>query len=312
MGSDTFSLPILEALLTRGPALTTPTEVVGVVTQPDRPAGRGRRASSNPVKDRAILANLPIHQPSRVRAPEAIDALAALAPGVIVVASYGQILPKAVLDLPRFRALNLHPSLLPLYRGPSPVIAPILAGDRRTGTTLMLMASKMDAGPILAQVETPVGPEETGGQLHERLAALSADLLLENLPGWLHGDIEPVAQDEADATYTRLLQREDARLDWLLPAEDLARRVRAFNPRPGAFTEWDRGPVRILKATPLEGDGPPGVVVGEMGSGIAVGTGRGLLVLEELQFPGGRAVRARDAVRGHRDFLSARFGTGGP
>lgn len=307
MGSDTFSLPILAALLERGPLLETPVAVVGMVTQPDRPAGRGRRAVANPVKDRAVAAGVPVLQPARLREPEAVDALASLAPDVIVVASFGQILARAVLDLPPFGALNLHPSLLPRYRGPSPVIAPILAGDVVTGATLMLMAPKMDAGPILGQVETAIGPEETGGELRDRLAVISADLLTRDLPWWLRGEIEPVPQNEAEATYTRLVDRADARLDWSLPAGDLVRRVRAFNPHPGPFTEWNGEPLRIQTAVVLEGAAPPGEVIGEIGGGIAVGTGHDLLVIETLQLPGGRPMRARDAVRGHPALLTAHF-----
>jgi methionyl-tRNA formyltransferase len=308
MGSDTFSLPILAALIERGPMLEVPVEVVAVVTQPDRPAGRGRRAAPNIVKDRATAADLRVLQPVRLREPDAMDTLAALAPDVIVVASFGQILPRVVLDLPSYNALNLHPSLLPRYRGPSPIIAPILAGDPITGTTLMLMAPKMDAGPILDQVETPIGPAETGGELRDRLAILSADLLARDLPRWLRGEIEPIPQFEGEATYTRLVDRADARLDWSLPAEDIARRVRAFNPRPGAFTEWNGEPLRIQTTTAAAGVAAPGHVVGESGGGIAVGTGHGVLVVETLQLPGGRPLRATEAVRGHPALLTAQFG----
>lgn len=311
MGSDTFSLPILTALFERGPFLEIPVEIAGVVTQPDRPAGRGRRATPNPVTDRAMVAGVPVLQPARLRESEVIDALAALGPDVIVVASFGQILPRAVLDLPRFKALNLHPSLLPRYRGPSPVVAPILAGDAAAGTTLMLMAARMDAGPILDQVETAIGADETGGELRDRLAALSADLLLRDLPRWLRGEIEPVKQNEADATYTRLLERADAQLDWSLPAADLVRRVRAFNPRPGAFTEWNAQPLRVLRADAVPGSAEPGMVAGEFAGGIAVGTGQELLIIESLQLPGGRPVAARDAVRGHPGLLATRFGETG-
>lgn len=288
--------------------LEMPVAVVGVVTQPDRPAGRGRRDVASPVKERASAAGLPVLQPTRLREPEAVGALAALAPDVIVVASFGQILPRAVLDLPPFRALNLHPSLLPRYRGPSPVIAPILAGDEVTGTTLMLMAPKMDAGPVLDQVETPIGSEETGGALRDRLAVISADLLTRDLPRWLAGKIQPIPQNEAEATYTRLVERTDARLDWSLPAAELARRVRAFNPRPGAFTEWNGASLRILAASVAPGEAPFGEVVGEIAGGLAVGTGRDLLVIETLQLPGRRPVPAQEAVRGHPALLTAHLG----
>lgn len=311
MGSDTFSLPVLEALLQRGPSLEVPVLVSGVVTQPDRPAGRGRRLVPNPVSRLAREVGIPVQQPERLRAPEAIEEVLGLAPDVIVVASFGQILPRALLDRPPFHALNLHPSLLPRYRGPSPVISPILEGDTVTGTTLMLMAPKMDAGAILDRIETPIGERETGGELRSRLAALSADLLMRDLPRWFRNEITPALQDDAAATYTRMIERADAQLDWTLPAKDLARRVRAFNPRPGAYTNWCTGPLRILSAVARPGTAPLGTAARTEGGEIAVGTGAGLLVVETLQLPGGRPMAARDAVRGHPELLGAQFGADG-
>ena len=175
MGSDLFSVPILEMLLTRGPDLSPSVVTVAVVTQPDRPAGRGRRTSANPVKTLAERHAVQTLQPERIRAPEALTSIGRLEPDVIVVASYGQLLPKVLLDMPPHHCLNLHPSLLPCYRGPSPIAAPILAGEERSGTTLMLMSPKMDAGPILAQEEISIGACETAGELESRLARLSAE-----------------------------------------------------------------------------------------------------------------------------------------
>lgn len=307
MGSDTFSLPVLDRLLTSGRKQCVPVEVVAVVTQPDRAVGRGRTLTSNPVKDRALRAGVPVLQPERLRDTAAIEQVLAAQPDIVVAASYGQILPRALLETPEHGALNLHPSLLPRYRGSAPIMAPILAGERVTGSTLMLMAAKMDTGPIISQIKTPIGAEETGGELRARLADLSAGLLERDLPGWLDGTLKAVPQDETQATYTSRIERPDAELDWTLPAEILTRRIRAFAPRPGAFTIWNGQPVRILRARAIEGVAPSGYVMDEREGGIRVGTGEGILLVEMLQLPGGRPVPAGAAVRGHPALLDARF-----
>ncbi|MDQ2744879.1 MAG: methionyl-tRNA formyltransferase [Chloroflexota bacterium] len=308
MGSDTFSLPVLDRLLTSGREQRIPVEVVAVVTQPDRAVGRGRTLTSNPVKDRARRAGVPVLQPERLRDTAAIEQVLAAQPDIVVVASYGQILPRVLLETPEHWALNLHPSLLPRYRGSAPIMAPILAGERVTGSTLMLMAAKMDSGPIISQIKTPIGAEETGGELRARLADLSAGLLERDLPGWLDGTLMAVPQDETQATYTSRIERPDAELDWTLPAETLTRRIRAFAPRPGAFTIWNGQPVRILRARAIEGIAPAGYVMDEREGGMTVGTGEGILLVETLQLPGGRPLPAGAALRGHPALLDARFG----
>ena len=305
MGSDAFSLPVLQGLVENGSTLRRPVEVPVVVTQPDRPAGRGRSLRDNTVKRYAVNAGIEVLQPERVRDPAAVDTLLQHKADLIVVASFGQILPRRLIEVPRLRALNLHPSLLPRHRGPTPINSAILDGDEFTGTTLMLMSSKMDAGPILAQNVTEIGRRETAGELTERLAQMSAGLLLRRLPDWADGNIVPRPQDEGDATYTRLLRKDDARLDWTLTAETLSRQVRAFNPWPMAFTFWDGRPMRILSALPAAGHAAPGNVLGMMADGLAVGTGAGLLLVEIVQLAGGRPMPAGAMLAGHPSLVHA-------
>jgi len=314
MGSDSFSLPIALALLEQGPGLEVPVEVVGVVTRPDRPAGRGRKTSSSPVKELALRQGVRVQQPERLLEPGAVGAVLSLSPEVIVVASYGQLLPKSLLDGPSRGCLNLHPSLLPRHRGSSPVVSSILSGDEDTGTTMMLMAPRMDAGPIIDQQSTQVGPEETAGELEARLADLSAQLLLRRLPDWLLGTSQARPQDESLATYTSRVTKEDGRIDWELPADDLVRAVRAYNPWPVAHTFWGERQLRIWRARCVNGRtrAPaarprPGQVTGIDGEALAIGTGSGVLLAEQLQLPGGRPMAALDLVRGHPNLLQARL-----
>jgi methionyl-tRNA formyltransferase len=298
MGSDEFSEPVLAALLQSGPALSRPVHVAGVVTQPDRPRGRGRKLEAGPVKRLALEHHVPVLQPERIRNEDVIADLRALVPDVIVVASYGQILPRAVLEIPEQGCLNLHPSLLPRYRGPSPIAGPILAGDEETGTTLMVMVAKMDAGPIVDQARTQIGPEETAGELRARLAATSAQLLLRDLPGWIGGALPTSPQAEGEVTYTSLVRREDALLDWSAPADFLSRQVRAYNPWPVAHSYWNGRLLRILAARPVAGSGLPGEVI-VCGRTPVVGAGEGCLELLRVQLAGGRPVSGEELLRGY-------------
>lgn len=307
MGSDTFSLPVFEALVRRGPTLPQPVQVVAAIAQPDRPAGRGRAVGQGPIASAARSAGMALLQPPRIRDSEAIAAFRNLRPDLVVVASYGQILPRDVLDEPRYGCLNLHPSLLPRYRGPSPIQAPILAGDSCTGVTLMKVSIRMDAGPILVQEECPIEPEETAGELEGRLAARSADLLLTHLPAWLRGALRELPQQEEEATYTARLRKEDGVVDWTLAAADLARRVRAFNPWPMAHTAWNDHRVRLLRAHVEVGAGIPGHVKGMVAGALRIGTGDGLLAVTALQLAGGKPLSAAEAVRGRPALLHAVF-----
>jgi methionyl-tRNA formyltransferase len=310
MGTPAFAVPALQALLAWGPA-----EVAGVVTQPDRPAGRGRQVAESAVKQAARQAGLPVIQPHRLREPEAMRQLRAWAPGLIVVAAFGQLLRPEVLDLPPHGCLNVHASLLPRHRGAAPIPAAILAGDAQTGVTLMRMDPGLDTGPILAQRAVPIHPADTAATLAERLAVLGAGLLRACLPAYLQGELPPRAQDEAQATYAPQLKKEDGRLDFTRAAGELERRVRAFNPWPGAFAVWasphagqPARPLRILRASVVPGiaGAAPGTVV-TLPSGPAVACGEGALLLHEVQPPGKRPMPAADFARGARDFDGARL-----
>ncbi len=298
MGSPHFAVPVLEALARRF-------HVVGVVTQPDRPAGRGNVLTPPPVKVRAQALGLPVFQPERVSRPEAVERLRAWNPDLIVVAAYGQILKPQVLQLPRYGCLNVHASLLPRWRGAAPVAYAIWHGDQETGVTIMLMDEGLDTGPILAQRREPIHPDDTAGTLGQRLAHLGADLLVETIPPYLAGEIQPRPQDESQATYAPRLKREDGRLDFTRPAAELARQVRAFDPWPGTYTWWKGKRLKVLRARALDeaspGPGVPLVVEGKP----AVGTGKGVLLLERVQPEGRKAMEGDAFLRGAgRDWTS--------
>jgi methionyl-tRNA formyltransferase len=303
MGTPAFAVPSLCALLEAPGSYL----VAGVVTQPDAPAGRGRATALSPVKQRAVQHGLAVLQPERVRRPEAVAALQALAPDVQIVAAFGQILPRSVLDIPRLGTLNVHASLLPRWRGAAPIPAAILAGDEQTGVTIMRLDEGMDTGDILAQSPTPIAPGDTTGSLTARLADLGAALLLDTLPRWASGDIAPRPQDNALATTCKPVRKESGRLDWRRPARDLARAVRAYAPWPGSFTSWEGRMLKITAAHALPGDAAgrlPATVI-SAGVAVAVVTGEGLLALDELQLEGRRALPADDFVRGQRAFIGA-------
>jgi methionyl-tRNA formyltransferase len=298
MGSPGFAVPSLRALHERY-------RLAGVVTQPDRPAGRGRRLAPSAVKQAAQALGLPTQQPPRLRAPEALAALREWSPDLIVVAAFGQILPQSVLDLPAHGCLNVHASLLPRHRGAAPVAAALLAGDAETGVTIMQMDAGLDTGPVLATRVVAVRSDDTAGTLAKRLGWVGADLLVETLPVYLAGDLRPEAQDSSQATYAGQLRKEDGLLDWGQSAEALARRVRAFSPWPGAFALWQGQPLKILRARAMpESSAAPGLVV-EAGQDIAVGTGAGVLVFEEVQPAGRRPMAAGAFARGARGFVGS-------
>jgi methionyl-tRNA formyltransferase len=315
VGTPAFAVPALRRLHADGH------EISAVVTQPDRPAGRGRRTTPPPVKLAAAELGLPVWQPATLRDADVLGQVAALKPEVIVAVAYGQILRREVLDLPPRGVVNVHPSLLPRWRGASPIAAAIIAGDEETGVTIMLMDPGMDTGPILAQEAAPVSPADTTGSLTERLSHLGADLLSRTLRRWLAGEIEPQPQDDSSATVTRLIRKEDGAIDWTLPAADIWRRVRAYNPWPGAYTALDGESLHIWQACPLEGDAgsPPGTVVAlddRARSGLpaslppapfAVQTGRGLLAALEVQRAGRRSLPAADFLRGMPDLIGRRL-----
>jgi methionyl-tRNA formyltransferase len=305
MGTPDFAVPSLAALLASG------YDVVGVATQPDRPAGRGRKLSGSPVKRFADEHGLTVLQPTTLRSPEPVTALSALAPDVIVVAAYGLILPQTALDIPPHSCLNVHGSLLPKHRGAAPIPAAIVAGEDETGITIMLMDASMDTGPVLSQATCAIGPQDTTGTLTAKLAELGASLLTETLPRWLADEIEPQLQDDELASYAPMIRKADGRINWTLSAEQIARLVRAYHPWPSATTFWNGKPLKLLRARALPEeavDGLQGRVVAR-GDGAAVVTGQGLLLLEELQLAGKRALPVGDFLRGQRGFIDSVLGS---
>lgn len=303
MGSDGFAAVILESL-------TASCSVVAVYTQPDKPAGRGRAVSVSPVKKLALEKNLEVVQPASSKTAGAIVQLAAFAPEVVIVAAYGQILPAAVLKMPPYGCVNVHPSLLPKHRGPSPVADALLAGDQVTGVSITLMEAKVDAGPVLAKEEVSVLPEDTTGSLTERLARVGARLLEFTLPHWFQGEIQPLPQDHTQATYSRLITKADGKLNWTLSVAELERRVRAFEPWPGSYTSWEGRSLKVLAARALpdkqaEDVGRVVPIMRENSTSVGVQTGAGVLELLVVQLEGRRPVPAADFLRGQRNFVTA-------
>ena len=303
MGTPPFAVPSLRAL-------AEAYDVVAVVTQPDRPARRGRRLTPSAVKKAALSLGLRLLQPASLKEEAAVAQLRELEPRLIVVAAYGQILRLPVLSIPAAGVINVHPSLLPKYRGASPIVGALLAGEERTGVTIMLMDEGMDTGPIISQREVEIAPEDTAGSLSEKLSRVGAELLMETVPRWLVGTIDALPQDEMEASYTKPVRKEEAVLDWSRPAEEIWYRVRAYNPRPGGRTQWQGQQLKVLRARPesqYQGFGTPGDVI-ESPSGAVVVCGRGALLLEEVQLAGKRAMDIEDFVRGQRDFVGSRLG----
>lgn len=301
-GSSDFAVPSLDALLADG------WEVAGVLTQPDRPAGRRRQLVPTPVGAFARERALAVLTPVSLRPPEAVAAIAALRPEVLVVVDYGLLLPPAILALPPAGCINGHASLLPRWRGAAPIQHAILAGDPITGISIMLMDKGLDTGPVYKMQSTEIGAAETAGELRERLATQCAGLLRTALPEILAGRLEPRPQDPALATLAGKLHPAAAELDWNGGAAALARQVRAFAPKPGAWTTWGSERLKLQRAIPLaEREGPPGSVWRAGSAGIDVAAGDGSVRVLELQPPGGRVMSARDFLNG-RAVLGERFG----
>jgi len=291
------------------------TDVIGVYTPPDRPKGRGRGVGMPPVKVFALERGLPIFQPTSLRPEPAQQELADLRPDVIVVAAYGKLLPEAVLSTPAHGCLNIHPSMLPKYRGPSPVETAILNGETATGVTLMLLDEGMDTGPIIAQRGFPLSGSETAEHLTPALFQLGGELLLENLEPWMAGEVPAINQDAAQATLTSKLQRSDGEADWHLSAVELERHRRAFTPWPGLFTHWEGKVLKLLDVAPLSpqsgaGQNPePGRVLSISGhdSPMAIATRDGLLEIRSVQLEGRRAQCAAEFLRGYPAFIEAKL-----
>ena len=306
MGTPEFAVPSLEGLISNG------YEVVGVYTQPDKAAGRGRVMEESPVKKAALRHNLNVVQPVNMKSAETRALLADLKLDAIIVAAYGQILPQPVLEIPLFGCINIHPSLLPKYRGVAPVPAAILNGDEWTGVSIMLLDKGVDTGPVLTNVHVPVLPQDTAGMLMEKLSHSGAQLLLDTLPGWFRKEIKPQPQNNADASYTKMLTKEAGEIDWKLTAVQIWQRVRAYQPWPGCYTRWQGKQLKILEAVPLSGEGTsiPGyvVIVKDNVAAFGVTTGDGVLGVVKVQLEGKKVVNSREFLNGQRQFIGAMLG----
>jgi len=301
MGSPDFSLPSLRALSAHGGSQTRRErfDLVGVVTQPDRASGRGRELKSPPVKTLALELDIPILQPEKLRAPEPMEQLREWSPDLIVVAAFGQILKKDVLGLPRYGCINVHASLLPRWRGAAPINAAILAGDEETGVTIMQMDVGLDTGPMLAKQSIRLTLDDTAGSVTQALATLGAELLIETLPRWIAGEIQPKPQDDSLATYAPMLKKEAGKLDFTQDVHELERRVRAFNPWPGAFMDFDGMILKVQRSH---------VEAGNVGAGQrlivqdqpAIGARGGLLILDEVQPAGKKPMSGKSFLAGAR------------
>jgi methionyl-tRNA formyltransferase len=292
-GTPDFAVPSLRGLLAGAD------EVVGVVCQPDRPAGRGQRLTAPPVKETAIAAGVPVLQPEKIRTAEFLDQLRGWAPDLIVVAAYGRILPNSILELPPHGCINVHASLLPRYRGAAPMQWAIANGDERTGVTIMQVAEKMDAGDMLLQRATPISGDDTLSSLHDRLADIGAAALIEAIDQIRSGTARPVAQDETQVVYAPMIKKEDGLIDWSRPATEIERRVRAFDPWPSAHTRLHGKLLKISRATVERSDSSaaPGTVLG-VGDAIRVACGRDRLAISELQLEGRKRLTAGEFTRG--------------
>ncbi len=312
-GTPDFSVPALKALLGSGHT------VVGVLTQPDRPKGRGRQVAASPVKVAALEHGLPVSQPETLKSESGRADLAAWHPDVLVVVAYGLILPPAVLTLPRLGCLNIHASLLPRWRGAAPIQRAILAGDATTGVTIMLMDTGLDTGPMLIKKDVPITRMDTGGALHDRLAPLGASALLEALEGHATGTLQPVRQPTEGVTYAAKIEKSEALIDWSRDALAIERQVRAFNPWPVAETRLDGEQLRVFGATAVDatagtlarGHGVPdaGTILAVTDNSMLVQCGLGRLALHQIQRPGRKPVSASDFVRGTAiDLIGKRLG----
>jgi len=301
MGTPQFSVPILDALVEKF-------DVVGAVTQPDRRAGRGRNLTPPPVKVRALKHGLDIYQPGSLREPELIQPIVDWKPDVIVVAAYGQILRPFLLDLAPFGCINVHASLLPRWRGASPILHAILAGDDRTGISLMQMDAGIDTGPVFARRSLPILEDDNAAMLEQRLSMLGAVMIHDLLPGILEGCIKPREQDSGRVTYAPMLKKSDGRIDWGQPAADIARHIRAMTPWPGAFTYLDGLRLKIVEAVAagIEGQLAPGEVAFD--EDVRVGAGSGALTLKLIQLAGKKVTSAVDFARGRQGFTGAVLG----
>ncbi len=298
-GTPDFAATALKALL------ATRHQVVGVYSQPDRPAGRGRKLTPGPVKLVALEAGIPVFQPESLKTAGAQDQLRALDADVMIVAAYGLILPQAVLEIPRHGCLNIHASLLPCWRGAAPIQRAIAAGDRETGITIMQMDAGLDTGEMLLKAITPIEEDDTGGSLHDRLAVMGGTAIVKALEHLEKGELSGEAQDDSRVCYAHKLSKEEGHIDWTLDAPAIGRLIRAFNPWPGTYTDLDDLRIRIHQAEILDdtSDRHPGTVIRRSREGIDVACGLESLRITRLQLPGSRPQSANDLINGGKDIL---------
>ena len=298
IGTGEIGVPTLRALL------DSEHEVIAVITQPDKRVGREQRIEPPPIKKGIARTRIPILQPARIKDQQATEEIRGLTPDVIVVVAYGQILPRDVLEIPRLACLNLHASLLPGWRGAAPIQATIAAGDCETGITVMYMDEGLDTGDILLQRRVEILPNDTGGSLHDRLAQIAPEALLESLRLVAAGNAPRIAQDNIRATYAPKLKREHGLIDWSEPAEAIERKIRAYNPWPGAFMKVDHQNLKVFSASVVDINGQPGEVL-RSDKDLVVATGKGALSLAEVQLEGKRRMSAAEFLRGHGAIMRA-------
>jgi len=298
-GTPDFAATALRALLANGH------QIVGVYSQPDRPSGRGRKLIPSPVKQVALEQALPVYQPESLRSTDTQAELRALDPDLMVVAAYGLILPRAVLDIPHYGCLNIHASLLPRWRGAAPIQRAIAAGDTKSGITIMQMADGLDTGDMLYKSATPIAPTDTGGSLHDRLAEMGGEAIVEAIKRLEAGTLTPELQDDEQACYAHKLTKHDGHIDWSRPALEIDRQIRAFNPYPGSYTDLDQQRIRIHQASlvPLTGGQKPGTVLARARTGIEIVCGEGALRVERLQLAGSRPQSVTDLINGGKALL---------
>jgi len=301
MGTPQFAVPPLQALVEAGH------EIIGVVTRTDKPVGRGKTLAAPPVKRAAVDRGLPVMQPGRVRDAAFVEQLRTLAPDAIIVAAYGQILPKDILTLPKFGCLNIHASLLPRYRGAAPINWAIVRGEKESGVTIMQMDEGMDTGAILTQERIPIEDADTAGTLSEKLSLLGARMITAALQLFASGNLVPTAQDASKATLAPLLKKENGIIDWTLSAVEIRNRVRGFSPWPGAYSFLDRKIHKILAAETVSGPGEAGLLYVREKNILEIGTGSGLLRILTIQPEGKRPMTAAEFIRGHRDLAGKKF-----
>ena len=318
MGTPSFAVPALEALIAnRAPGLLLPEgyDIISVITRPDKPSGRGKEVVFSPVKQAALAHGIPVWQPGSLKRPENIEALAAYQADLYIVAAFGQILPQAVLDLPRYGTLNIHASLLPHYRGVSPISEAILQGECETGVTIMLIDAGVDTGPILLQRAIPIAEHDTTGSLTGKLADLGASALLAALPLWTASALPPQPQNEQEASYTHMLRKEDGAIDWHRSAARLARETRAYSPWPGSYTTWHGKLLKILESHALTTSEHESILPGTVtlhkeggAPSLQVMTGEGTLALDRMQLEGKKAMNADEFVRGYGNIVGEVLG----